>query len=45
MFVCLCETLAKKEKMEWVRRKIGFEGMIVVEPIGRSGGLAFYGRK
>lgn len=25
--------------MEWIRRQLGYEGMIVVEPQGRSGGL------
>ncbi|KAL8122327.1 hypothetical protein AgCh_018896 [Apium graveolens] len=37
--VFLCETLSNKEKMEWVRTRLGFQGMIVVEAIGRSGGL------
>ncbi|KAK1382265.1 hypothetical protein POM88_020000 [Heracleum sosnowskyi] len=27
--------------MDWVRRKIGFDGMIVAEPQGRNGGLPF----
>lgn len=30
--------------MEWIRRKIGFEGLFVVEPEGRSGGLALFWR-
>ncbi|KAK1379299.1 Endonuclease/exonuclease/phosphatase family protein [Heracleum sosnowskyi] len=39
-FVFLCETLSNKKKMEWVRTRIGFQGMIVVEAKGRSGGLS-----
>ncbi|KAK1378358.1 Endo/exonuclease/phosphatase domain-containing protein [Heracleum sosnowskyi] len=31
---------AKKSKMEWVHLKLGYQGMFVVDPIGRSGGLA-----
>lgn len=38
--VFLCETLSNKKKMEWVRTRLKFEGMIVVEAQGRSGGLA-----
>ncbi|KAK1398317.1 hypothetical protein POM88_008180 [Heracleum sosnowskyi] len=44
-FVFLCETICKKEKMEFLRVKLGFEGMVVVEPQGRSGGLAFLWRE
>lgn len=40
IFVFLCETLSNKKKMEWVRTRIGFHGLIVVEAQGRSGGLA-----
>ncbi|XP_059429221.1 uncharacterized protein LOC132163036 [Corylus avellana] len=36
----LMETKCRKNKMEVVRVKLGFEGMFVVDPIGRSGGLA-----
>ncbi|XP_074352931.1 uncharacterized protein LOC141692091 [Apium graveolens] len=39
-FVFLCKTLSNMEKMEWVRSRIGFQGMIAVEAKGRSGGLA-----
>ena len=39
VFVFLCETLRSKEKMERVRSRIGFQGMLVVEAHGRSGGL------
>lgn len=39
-FVFLCETLSRKDKMEWVRVKLGYDGVLSVEPQGRSGGLA-----
>lgn len=39
-FVFLCETLCCREKMNWVCTKLGYEGMIVVDSQGRSGGLA-----
>lgn len=39
-FVFLCETIARKDKLEWLRVQLGFEGLFVIEPIGRSGGLA-----
>lgn len=45
MIVFLCETLSTKEKMEWYQTRLGFEGMIVVEAKGRSGGLAMLWRK
>lgn len=38
--IFLCETLSNKKKMEEVRTKLGFEGMIVIESRGRSGGQA-----
>lgn len=44
-FVFLCETLTNKEKMDWIRMKLGFEGMVVVESRGRSGGLALLWRE
>lgn len=25
--------------MEWIKNKLGFEGLITVDPIGKSGGL------
>jgi hypothetical protein len=34
------ETKCRKEKMESIRVRLGFSGMFVVEPAGRSGGLA-----
>ncbi|XP_074347237.1 uncharacterized protein LOC141686076 [Apium graveolens] len=42
--VFLCETLSNKVQMEKIRLKIQFQGMIVVEPQGRSGGLALLWR-
>ncbi|XP_074374206.1 uncharacterized protein LOC141714592 [Apium graveolens] len=39
-FVFLCETISHYEKMEKLCSKLGFEGFIVVEPQGKSGGIA-----
>jgi hypothetical protein len=39
-FLFLIETISRKSRMEWIRVKLGFVGMFVVEPVGRSGGLA-----
>uniref|UniRef100_A0A803PEK6 Reverse transcriptase domain-containing protein n=1 Tax=Cannabis sativa TaxID=3483 RepID=A0A803PEK6_CANSA len=39
--VFLCETKCAKERVEWVGRNLGFEGVFIVEAQGRSGGLAF----
>lgn len=36
----LCETISNKKKMVEIQSKLGFESMIVVKPVGRSGGLA-----
>lgn len=44
-FIFLCETISRKDKMEWIRNVLGYEGMIVVEPEGRSGGLALLWRE
>jgi exonuclease III len=38
----LMETKCRKEKMESIRVRLGFSGMFVVEPVGRSGGLALF---
>lgn len=43
-FVFLCETISSRERMNWLRDKLGFEGMIVVDLEGRSGGLALLWR-
>lgn len=32
--------MAKRLRMEWVKQKLGFEGLFMVDPIGKSGGLA-----
>lgn len=40
LFVFLCETISKEEKLEWLRRTINLDGLFVVDPGGRSGGLA-----
>ena len=36
----LMETKYRRQKMEYIQVKMGFECMFVVDPIGRSGGLA-----
>jgi exonuclease III len=38
--VFLMETILKKKKMERIRCKMGFDNMLVVDCIGKSGGLA-----
>ncbi|KAK1381475.1 hypothetical protein POM88_028219 [Heracleum sosnowskyi] len=38
--IFLCETVIRRSKMEWLQRRLGYEGLFVVDPIGRSGGLA-----
>lgn len=43
-FIFLCETLDNKGKLESVRRAIGLDGLIAVDAVGRSGGLAFFWR-
>lgn len=39
-FLFLCETMDKRSRLEWVKKKLGFEGLITVDPVGKSGGLA-----
>jgi exonuclease III len=39
-FLFLIETISRKQRMEWIRVKLGFAGLFVVDPVGRSGGLA-----
>lgn len=36
----LIETISRKKQMEWLRVKLGFDGLFVVDPVGQSGGLA-----
>jgi len=43
-FVFLIKTLCSKQCMEWIRVKLGFAGCFVVDPVGRSGGLALLWR-
>jgi len=43
--VFLIETLCTQKKMEAVRCRLGYEGLFVVDPIGRSGGLALLWRQ
>lgn len=43
-FIFLCETMDNKGKMKSVRRSLGFDGLFVVDPQGRSGGLALIWR-
>lgn len=40
MIIFLCEMLARKSKIEWVQLRLDYQGFFVVEPVGRSGGLA-----
>lgn len=41
-FIFLCETVGRKDRMEWIRGKIGYDGIFAVEPYGRSGGIALF---
>ena len=40
-FAFLIETLCNKNKLEHIKMKIGFDGLLVVDRVGRRGGLAF----
>lgn len=40
ILVFLMETKLHKNKMGWVKQKLGFNNMLVVDSVGRSGGLA-----
>ena len=40
--VFLMETMISTNKMEWVRIKLGFKHMFVVDSVGKSGGLALF---
>lgn len=44
-FFFLSETICKKDKMDRIRTKLGFEGMITVDPLGRSGGITLLWRE
>jgi hypothetical protein len=39
-FLFLMETISRKRRMEWIKVKIGYAIMFIVDPVGRSGGLA-----
>jgi exonuclease III len=39
----LMETKCKKSRLEYLRVKLGYGGLFVVDSVGRSGGLAFFG--
>jgi hypothetical protein len=43
-FLFLIETISSKKRMESLRIKFGFQGLFVVDPVGRSGGLALFWR-
>jgi hypothetical protein len=40
----LIETKANKERLQFMRCKMGFEGLFTVDPVGKSGGLALFWR-
>lgn len=40
-FAFLIETLCSKNKLESIKAKLGFEGLLVMDRVGRGGGLAF----
>lgn len=39
-FIFLIETLCSKNKLESIKVKLGFDGLFVVDRVGRSGGIA-----
>ena len=40
-FIFLMETLCHRDKLEWLKIKLGYVGLFIVKKVGRSGGLAF----
>jgi exonuclease III len=44
-FLFLMETKRNKRKMEVIRSQLGFDGLFVVDPVGKSGGLALLWRE
>jgi hypothetical protein len=38
----LIETISRKQRLEWLRVKLGFDGVFVVDPVGRSGGFTLF---
>lgn len=43
-FVFMCETISSYSKMEDLCSKLNYEGFIAVEPQGKSGGVAMFGK-
>ncbi|XP_057774984.1 uncharacterized protein LOC130993963 [Salvia miltiorrhiza] len=41
-FLFLCETLAKRNRVETIRSRLNFEGCFVVDCVSRSGGLCMF---
>lgn len=41
-FIFLMKTLYCRDKLEAIKVKLGYEGLFVVDKVGRSGGLAFF---
>jgi hypothetical protein len=41
-FLFLMETKSNSRRMEFLRVKLGFEGLFVVDFVGKSGGLALF---
>lgn len=42
--IFICETIRSKTKMEIIRLKLGFNGILVVEPMGKMVDLLCYGK-
>lgn len=42
--VFLMETKLRRIKMEWIRCKLGFQNLFVVDSVGKGGGLALFWR-
>jgi hypothetical protein len=42
--VFLMETIMRNTKLQVLRRQLGFDGLLTVEPVGKSGGLALLWR-
>lgn len=41
-FIFLMETLCHRDKLKCIKIKLRYDGLFVVEKVGRSGGLAFF---
>jgi exonuclease III len=41
-FLFLIETKVKSSWLQWLRNTLGFAGLLTVDPVGRSGGLALF---